>query len=105
MTNAHTDGEALIPLDRDLFEPATDSTAQDDTQTPDTPGTQNSAPAEPVIDGHGSFPEGAAPSPDGEPLTHLDRSFFSRATSEPETVAHTGHQGHLPHGSSGPGCR
>ena len=53
MTNAHTDGEALIPLDRELFRPATDSTSQDDTQIPEsqgdiqTPDTPSSAPSSP----------------------------------------------------------
>ncbi|MFF3561803.1 WXG100 family type VII secretion target [Streptomyces sp. NPDC002574] len=95
MTNAHTDGEALIPLDRELFDPATASAGHDDGPTP-------VALAEPVVDGQGVSPitpDTAGRSPDGGPMIQLDRPFFTRATSETEVVGHegpSGHEGHTP---------
>ncbi|MFK0156994.1 hypothetical protein ACIQVK_33665, partial [Streptomyces sp. NPDC090493] len=98
MANAQTDGEALIPLDRGLFEPATASTDQDAAAT--APDAQSSAPAEPAADAHGPVPGDAGQSPDDGSLVHLDREFFSRATGEPHARPHDGHgvpEGHDDH--------
>ncbi|MFG2940431.1 hypothetical protein, partial [Streptomyces sp. NPDC048282] len=95
MTNAHTDGEALMPLDRWLFEPATASTGQEDTVA--TPDTQSSAPAEPVVDGHGSAPAEVGQLADDGSLIHLDREFFTPATRETHARGHGGHEGHEEH--------
>ncbi|MFF7475119.1 hypothetical protein, partial [Streptomyces sp. NPDC008092] len=91
MAHAHTDGEALIPLDRGLFEPGSASPGQDDAVPEPEPEP------EPVADGHGSVPGEVGQSPDDGSLIHLDRDFFTPATRGSHASGHDGHGAHESH--------
>ena len=59
MADTNADGEVLIHLDRELFEPATGDPAVQDVQAPDSGNSAahsapNSSAAQPAVDGHAS---------------------------------------------------